>query len=74
MKRTSAAVKQTILENFVPESQRQTLTAMPRTFSQIFNATPRPYGTDERGDDARALLHYFDGSSDWYIIERDDLN
>jgi len=47
---------------------------MPRTFSQIFNATPRPYGTDERGDDARALLHYFDGSSDWYIIERDDLN
>jgi len=46
MKRTSAAVKQTILENFVPESQRQTLTAMPRTFSQIFKATPRPFGTD----------------------------
>lgn len=32
---------------------------------------PKTYETDGKGDDASVLLHYFMGSSDWYIIEKD---
>ena len=32
---------------------------------------PKTYETDVQGDDAIATLHYFLGSSDWYIVERD---
>ncbi len=32
---------------------------------------PKTYETDGQGDAAMAILHYFNSSSDWYIIERD---
>jgi hypothetical protein len=32
---------------------------------------PVTYETDGQGDEAVAVLHYFNGSSDWWIIERD---
>ena len=32
---------------------------------------PKTYETDGHGDEAIAALHYFNGGSDWYIIERD---
>lgn len=34
-------------------------------------AMPATYDTDGQGDDAKAYLHYFTGSSDWWILERD---
>ena len=35
------------------------------------SAMPKTYETDEQGDNAIAMLHYFNGGSDWYIIEKD---
>jgi hypothetical protein len=35
------------------------------------DAMPKTYETDGQGDEAKATLHYFYGSSDWYIIEKD---
>lgn len=32
---------------------------------------PLPYETDGQGSQAVARLHYFTGSADWYITERD---
>ncbi len=32
---------------------------------------PKTYETEGMGDDAMVSLHYFLGSSDWYIIEKD---
>ncbi len=32
---------------------------------------PKSYETDGQGDAALAILHYFNSSSDWYIIEKD---
>ena len=32
---------------------------------------PIPYDTDREGLEAKAILHYFKGSSDWWITERD---
>lgn len=32
---------------------------------------PKTYETDGQGNEAMATLHYFNGSSDWYIIEKD---
>ncbi len=32
---------------------------------------PEVYGQDGMGDEAIAYLHYFYGSSDWYITEKD---
>jgi hypothetical protein len=36
-----------------------------------FNAMPKTYEQDGKGDDAIAYLHYFYGSCDWYITEKD---
>jgi hypothetical protein len=35
------------------------------------SAMPKTYETEGQGDEVKATLHYFDGQSDWYIIERD---
>jgi hypothetical protein len=32
---------------------------------------PNTYETEFQGDNAIATLHYFNGASDWYIIEKD---
>lgn len=32
---------------------------------------PKTYETDEQGQDAKAVLHYFNSGPDWYITERD---
>lgn len=32
---------------------------------------PKTYETDGQGEDAKAILHYFKGGSDWYITEKD---
>lgn len=35
---------------------------------------PKSYEQDGKGDEAVAHLHYFSGSCDWYITERDSEN
>ena len=37
----------------------------------LVESMPRVYAQDGKGDQAIAHLHYFTGSSDWYITERD---
>lgn len=41
------------------------------SLSQQLEAMPKTYETDGQGDAAIVQLHYFSGSSDWYITERD---
>lgn len=38
---------------------------------KTINAMPKSYETDGQGSEAMAILHYFLGGSDWYIIEKD---
>ena len=35
------------------------------------NTMPKTYETGEQGDAALIQLHYFNGGSDWWILERD---
>jgi hypothetical protein len=39
--------------------------------AELVNSMPRVYEQDGLGDSAIAHLHYFTGSCDWYITERD---
>jgi hypothetical protein len=39
--------------------------------AELVNSMPRVYEQDGKGDSAIAHLHYFTGSCDWYITERD---
>lgn len=39
--------------------------------AKITDGMPMTYDTDGMGDKAPVSLHYFKGSSDWYIIEKD---
>lgn len=41
------------------------------TLAALVESMPRVYAQDGKGDQAIAHLHYFTGSSDWYITERD---
>lgn len=36
------------------------------------DSMPLPYGTRGQGEETIAQLHYFKGSADWWIIERDN--
>lgn len=44
---------------------------MIKTLEAQIEAMPKTYETDGQGDEAIATLHYFNSSSDWYIVERD---
>ena len=37
----------------------------------LIDSMPKTYEQDGAGDDAIVSLHYFNGSSDWYITEKD---
>ncbi len=39
--------------------------------ADTFETMPKTYDQDGKGDDAVAYLHYFKGSGDWYITEKD---
>jgi hypothetical protein len=41
------------------------------TLAHLFDVMPRTYDTEGGGDEAIVHLHYFMGSADWYITERD---
>ena len=46
------------------------ITRMVELAAEIL-AMPKTYEQDGKGDAACAYLHYFKGSADWYITERD---
>lgn len=75
-----------VLRPFVPEQQRQILKMMLHAsdsmnaaeavvivneLSSIIEKMPKTYETDGQGRKAKAFLHYFYGSYDAYVIERD---
>jgi hypothetical protein len=39
--------------------------------AQVIETMPKSYETDGMGDEAIVHLHYFSGSADWYVTERD---
>jgi hypothetical protein len=39
--------------------------------AKVIEGMPKSYETDGQGDKAVAYLHYFKGSGDWYITEKD---
>ena len=72
-----------VLKQFISPSQLHVLGAGTRgeekgfffdkiqELAELFTTMPKTYETDGQGDDAIVHLHYFNGSQDWYIIERD---
>lgn len=42
------------------------------SISSIVKNMPRLYETEEQGDDAIVYLHYFSGSADFFITEKDN--
>ena len=72
-----------ILKQFISPSQLSSLGAGVRgeekdfffdkieELAELFTTMPKTYETDGQGDDAIVSLHYFNGSQDWYIIEKD---
>lgn len=69
--------------NIIPAQQARTIRALMRgeegaffrakiaELQKLFDSMPRTYETDGQGDGATVHLHYFTGSADWYIVERD---
>ncbi len=71
------------VRGFLPRIQRlATESALPgeegaffanklQELKEIIATMPKTYETDGQGDDAVVYLHYFSGSVDWYITEKD---
>lgn len=69
--------------DIIPTEQAKTIRAMMRgeegaffrakiaELQQTLNTMPTSYQTDGQGDAAVVHLHYFTGSAEWYITERD---
>lgn len=72
-----------ILKKFMPASQFSVLGDLIRgeegqffknklvEVAETIKSMPETYGQDGKGDQAIAYLHYFKGSGDWYITEKD---
>ena len=71
------------IKHFIGQNQTKTLEEMLKgeeksffhskleELSKIIAEMPKSYETDGQGDKAKAILHYFNGSMDWYITEKD---
>jgi hypothetical protein len=76
-------VNEAQLKNFVPATQINSLLAMSKgeegseavnivkDLDKTNSSMPEPYGSEEV-ENKLAYLHYFNSSSDWYIIEKDN--
>jgi hypothetical protein len=51
--------------------EREWFKAKFLALAHLFDVMPRTCDTDGAGDKAIVHLHYFMGSADWYILERD---
>ncbi len=71
------------ISNFIPRNQKQVISSLLKSEEYQFFASkieqlkglidemPKTYETDGKGDEAIAYLHYFCGSYDFYITEKD---
>jgi hypothetical protein len=71
------------LSEFMPSNQVQTIVNAMRSeekqfffnkvceLAELIKSMPVTYEQDGKGDKAIAHLHYFKGSMDWYITEKD---
>lgn len=71
------------LRRFIGRSQRQAIrhgldgeegghfADILADFCAIVAAMPKPYDTENQGENAIVHLHYFKGGCDWWITERD---
>jgi len=76
-RRALVATSLAVLRSFVPRSEFLVMKSSEE-FHQIIvdtaeqiSKSARTYDTDGQGDAAVVQLHYFSGSSDWYILELD---
>lgn len=61
----------TVLRSACYGEERQFFYDKLAELAALIAAMPKTYEQDGKGDDATVTLHYFHGSSDWYITEKD---
>jgi hypothetical protein len=59
------------IESALRGEEKAWFKARMRQISKIFDAMPKIYEQDGKGNEAIAYLHYFNSSWDWYITEKD---
>ncbi|OPY84735.1 MAG: hypothetical protein A4E71_02505 [Smithella sp. PtaU1.Bin162] len=59
------------LQSNLKSEERQYFLSLLNDLEDKILHMPKPYETTEQGIDAPVSLHYFKGSSDWYIVEKD---
>lgn len=62
--------RKTVFELFNSE-ERQYFVDLMAGLAALVSTMPKTYEQDGKGDDAIASLHYFTGSCDWWITEKD---
>jgi hypothetical protein len=60
-----------VLRELTTGEESQHFVELAMKLKSTIAAMPKTYETDGQGDEATAHLHYFTGSSDWWITERD---
>ncbi len=59
------------LQSSLTGEERQYFLSLLNDLKDKILKMPKPYETTEQGMDAPVSLHYFQGGSDWYIVEKD---
>ena len=59
------------LQSCLDGEERQFFLSLLNELKDKISNMPKPYETTELGMDAPVCLHYFQGGSDWYIVEKD---
>ena len=62
---------QILIQNLTTSEEAETFADIILTLAERVKAMPQPYETDGQGKNATAQLHYFVGSYDAYIVEKD---
>lgn len=62
---------QNLIENLHHSEEAEAFADIILSFAGRINAMPRAYETDGQGKNALAQLHYFVGSYDAYVVEKD---
>ncbi len=62
---------QILIQNLTTSEEAETFADIILTLAERVKATPQPYETDGQGKNATAQRHYFIGSYDAYIVEKD---
>jgi hypothetical protein len=59
------------LQSNLKGEERQYFLSLLNDLEDKILKMPKPYETTEQGINALVSLHYFQGGSDWYIVEKD---